>query len=69
MSENYQELCCPWCKKNFGIDSLAQTISLVESIICPHCQNKCEAWADGDINFNSWYLTKYTGKAPIKFVD
>ena len=43
---------CPWCNENIEID-----IPPADAIACPKCGKKCEPWADGDIDFNAWYLT------------
>ena len=43
---------CPYCK----IDILSDITK--DNVICPICNNICDIWADGDIDFNFYYLTK-----------
>ena len=50
-----QTVICPWCNKYIEIIPSANDI-----IVCTNCNKKSELWADGDIGFNSWYLTKIT---------
>ena len=52
--EETQSVICPWCNKDLEMEFPTD-----EPITCPNCQKECEAWADGDIDFQSWYLTKY----------
>ena len=53
--EETQIVTCPWCNKDIEISLPADDL-----VLCSHCNKKSEAWADGDIGFNSWYLTKIT---------
>ena len=52
-SNNDLVMCiCPYCK----IDILSDITK--DNVICPICNNICDIWADGDIDFNLYYLTK-----------
>ncbi len=48
-----EELDCPWCGKSFKVDLLSGA-----STLCPFCDGHCFIWLDGDIDFNSPYLTR-----------
>ena len=47
---------CPYCNSDILINTTK------DNTICPLCGNTCDIWADGDINFNSYYLTRLIKK-------
>lgn len=49
-------LVCPWCFKQF--EERKEVLVFKRITECPHCLGLCEAWADGDIDYDHWYLTK-----------
>lgn len=52
-------LICPWCDKESLFNE--EDLSGIDVIVCKFCLKKSEPWADGDIDFSSWYLVKIPG--------
>lgn len=49
-----ETVCCPWCEYTFNIE-----VPCEEDVIqCKKCYRLCDLWADGDIDYDGYYLTK-----------
>ena len=48
-----EELECKWCG-----EFIAVSVPQLDYIHCPRCKGKLEVWGDGDIDFDSYYLTR-----------